>query len=205
MRKKIMAMLGVMAFLTMLYAQSVAAQNVTVHAWTDRRQYEPGESGTLYITVRNDLQDTDLIIKNISIMYFPWHAYVKDHWEGNESFTDINEICEMKGGVYYKETTFTVPTGGRGVSADARITVMVDKPAYNPSSLYVDINVVGSPFPMTIEDMDVWMTSLTVTVAVCTIILAIVVFLATRKTRTPRTFVPRAVAPPPPPKPKAKA
>ena len=201
-----MAMLAIMAFLTISYAQSVTAQNdVTVHAWTDRRQYELGESGTLYITVRNDLQDTDLIIKNISIMYDTWHAYVKDHWEGNESFTDINEICEMKGGVYYKETTFTVPTGGRGVSAWASITVKLDKAEHNPSSEYVGINVVGSPLPMTFEDIDLWMTSLIVAVVVCTIILAIVVFLATRRTRIPRPLIPRAVAPPPPSKPKAKA
>ena len=200
-----MAMLAIMAFLTILYAQSVAAQNdVTVHAWTDRVQYKPGETVTLYITVRNDLPDTDLIIKNISIVYVPWHAYVEDHWEGNESFTDLNEICEMKGGVYYKKTTFTVPTGGRGVSAVASITVTLDKPEHNPGTKYVGIDVVGPPLPMTIEDMDLWMTSLTVAVVVCTIVLAIVVFLATRRTRIPRPLIPRAVAPPPS-KPKAKA
>jgi len=201
-----MAMLAIMAFLSILYAQPVAAQDgVTVIAWTDLREYEPGQSGKLYITIRNDLQDTDLIIKNISIVYVPWHAYVKDHWEGNASFTDINVICKMKGGVYYKEVTFTVPTGGRGVSAEARITVELDKSDYNPAREDVDIDVVGSPVPMTIEDMNLWMTSLTVAIVVCTIILAIAVFLGTRSTRAPGAFIPRAAVPPPPPKPKAKA
>jgi hypothetical protein len=200
-----MAMLAIMAFLSILYAQPVTAQGVTVTAWTDLRQYEPGQTGKLYITVRNDLPDTDVIIKNISIMYVPWHAYVKDHWEGNESFTNIDQICKMDGGVYYKEVTFTVPTGGRGVSAQAGITVKLDKTAYNPGTEYVGINVVGSPYPMTIEDMDLWMTSLTVAVVVCTIILAIVIFLATRSIRAPGAFIPRAAVPPPPPKPKAKA
>jgi len=186
-----------MAFLMMLYAHSVAANNdVTIYAWTDRVQYNPGETGTLYITVRNDLPDTDVIIKNISIVYIPWHAYVEDHWEGNESFTDINEICEMKGGVYYKEVTFTVPTGGRGVSAIATITVTLDKPDHNPSPYPVGIDVVGLPVPTTIEDMDLWMTSLTLAMVVCAIILAIVIFLSTRGARTSRM-----VAPPP----KAKA
>jgi len=185
-----------MAFLMMLYANSAAAQEVTIHAWTDKVQYKAGETGTLYITVRNDLTDTDVIIKNISIVYVPWNAYVKDHWEGNQSFTDINEICQMKGGVYYKEVTFTVPTGGRGVSAIARITVKLDKPVHDPGTYPVEISVVGSPYPMTIENMDVWMTSLTVAMVICTIILAIVIFLSTRGARAPRM-----VAPPP----KAKA
>lgn len=197
-------MSAIMAFLTILYAQSVTAQNdVTIHAWTDRLQYEPGETGTLYITVRNDLPDTDLIIKNISIIYDPWHAYVKDHWEGNESFTNINEILEMKGGVYYKETTFTVPTGGRGVFAIATITVTLDKPEHNPDLEHVSINVVGPPDPTTVTGLDTWMASLIATIVVCTIILAIVVLLATRRVRAPRTVVSRAPAPPPPPKAKA--
>ena len=200
-----MATLAIMAFLSILYAQPVTAQNVTVNAWTDLRQYEVGQSGKLYITIRNDLPDTDLIIKNISIVYVPWHAYVKDHWEGNESFTNIDQICKMKGGVYYKEVTFTVPTGGRGVSAEARITVELDKSDYNPSRQDVDIYVAESPVPMTIEGMDLWMTSLTVAVVVCTIILAIAVFLGTRSARAPGPLMPRAVVPPPPPKPKAKA
>jgi hypothetical protein len=195
LRKKIIAISVMMAFLMVLYANSAAAQNeVTIHAWTDKVQYKPGETGTLYITVRNDLPDVDVIIKNISIVYVPWHAYVKDHWEGNQSFTDINEICQMNGGVYYKEVTFTVPTGGRGVSATARITVTLDKPAYNPSTYYVQINVVGQPYPMTIEDMNMWMTSLTVAMVICTIILAIVIFLSTRGARTPRMVAPPSKA-----------
>jgi hypothetical protein len=185
-------MLVMMAFLMMLYVHSVAANSeVTIYAWTDRVQYNPGETGTLYITVRNDLPDTDVIIKNISIVYENWYAYVKDHWEGNQSFTNINQICTMKGGVYYKEVTFKVPTGGRGVTATAHITVTLDKPEYNPGPCNVDISVVEPlPYLITIKNMDMWMTSLTVAIVICTIILAIVVFLSTRRTRAPRMIAP---------------
>jgi hypothetical protein len=194
LKKKIIAISLMMAFLMMLYVHSAAAQNeVTVYAWTDRVQYNPGETGTLYITVRNDLPDTDVIIKNISIVYDSWYAYVKDHWEGNQSFMNINQICTMKGGVYYKEVTFTVPTGGRGVTTHATITVMLDKPEYNPGPNTVQIDVVEPPYPMTITNMDMWMTSLIVVIVICTIILAIVIFLSTR--RTPAA--PRVIAPPP--------
>jgi hypothetical protein len=156
-------------------------------------QYNPGETGTLYITVRNDLPDTDVIIKNITIVYDMWHTYVKDHWEGNQSFTNINQICTMNGGVYYKEVTFTVPTDGRAVTATATITVTLDKPEYNPAPSLLSIGVVGPAYPMTIKNMDMWMTSLTVVIVICTIILAIVIFLSTR--RTPAA--PRMIAPPP--------
>lgn len=192
----------IMAFLMVLYAHSVAAQNdVTLYAWTDKVQYKPGETGTLYLTVRNDLPSTDLIIKNITIIYNNWQAYVVDHWEGNESFTNIDEICKMDGGVFNKEVEFTVPTDGRGVTTYAVITLTTDKTTPLIESVY--INVVEPPYPMAVTDLDTWMTSLTVALVVCTIILAIVVFLATRRARAPRRVVPRAPAPPPP-KPKAK-
>jgi len=193
-------MSAVMAFLAILYTQSAAAQNAVLYAWTDLRQYAPGETGTLYITVRNDL-GIDLIIKNITIIYVDWLAYVKNHWEGNKTFTDVNEICEMEGGVYNKEVTFTVPTDGRGVTTDAIVSITTDKDDQLPHPLYdvAEINVVGIPEPRTVVDMDTWMTSLTVVIVICTIILATVVFLSTRRTRAPRL-----VAPPPPPSPKAK-
>ena len=191
MKRKIIAISAIMAVMAMLCAQSVVADTgVTIHAWTDRVQYKPGETGTLYITVRNDLPDTDIIIKNIFITYDSWHAYVKDHWEGNQSFTDINEICGMKGGVYYREVTFKVPNGGRGVSATATIIVTLDKPVHNPQLKAVYISVVGPPVPITVTDLDTWMTSLGVLIVVCTIILAAVIFLSTRRARVPRMVAP---------------
>jgi len=204
LRKKIIGMSLMMAFLMLLYAHSVAAQNdVTLFAWTGQVQYKPGETGKLYITVRNDLPDTDLIIKNITIIYTNWEGYVVDHWEGNVSFTDIDEICTRKGGVFNKEVEFTVPTDGRGVTTYAVITLTTDK--LPPIIESISINVVGPSAPITFTGLDTWMTSLIVSVVVCTIILAIVVLLATRKTRAPRALVTRAPAPPRPPKPKAKA
>jgi len=95
-----------------------------------------------------------------------------------------------------------VPTDGRGESTWVDLTITTDKdsqfPFLLPLSATPYISVAEPAYPMAIEDIDVWMTSLIVAVVICTIILAIAVFLS-RKPPAPRF----AASPPPPPKPKA--
>jgi hypothetical protein len=165
----------------------------------DKLQYAPGDSGTLYITIRNDLT-TEVYIYNITIEY-PWHAYVEDHWEGNDTI-EVKTAIERDGGVINKESKFEVPKDGKAITGDTPIVVVVwtdELGIIGPDNSPVLISVANPPVHMAIKDMDMWMTSLTVAIVICTIILAIVVFLSTRKTQAPRV-----VAPPPPPT-KAKA
>lgn len=191
----------IVALLAMLYAQSVAAQaaqDVTVYAWTDKPQYKPGETGTLKITVLNE-GDEPIDVRNISIRY-PWFAYngKTGEWEGNETVKEGLPMWVDPGEVYYKEVEFAIPTDGR-VPQMGEIDVDVEtgdgkvEPKENPSLVVSSVSL-----PMAIADLEKMMTSLTVAIVVCTIILAIVIFLSTRKTRAPRV-----VAPPSPP-PKAK-
>ena len=194
MKRKIVLML-IIALLPMILSVSVAEaqvvpQTVNVYAWVDKRQYAPGETGTLYITVRND--DTkDYIIKNITIEYDPWFGYYKDAWEGNYTIKDEKGLpfSLLAGKIYNTEVTFTVPEGGRASSASITIRVWVDKlPWYFVGG--VPVNVVNPPELIVITNMDVWMTSLTVVTVICTIILALAIFLATRRARVPRMVAP---------------
>lgn len=168
-------------FISLGYAQ-VFPKTVNVFAWTDKRQYQPGEKGTLYITVRNDIRDEDYIVKNITIEY-PWMSYVKDHWEGNETIPDIDFSLIRKGEkIYNKDITFSVPGDGRAVSGTAKIKVYVDRsPGHFDGSAVVD--VINPPVAMAITDINTWMTILTTAIVICTIILASVVFLSTRRPR----------------------
>lgn len=189
------------AFLAMLCAQSVAAQAIRVHAWTDKPQYETGEKGILKISVLNEL-DEPIEIHNITIEY-PWFRYdaAKDEgeWVGNETFKgEPIAILASKGGDYYEEVDFPVPSDGKAIMGDTiHIVVGTSKEIIVEE---VPLLIATPSWPMSIVDLDMWMTSLTVVIVICTIILAIVVFLSTRKTRAPRL-----VAPPPPPPRKAKS
>lgn len=197
----------VVALLAMLCAQSVAAQvvpGVTVYAWTDKSQYKPGETGTLKITILNE-RDEPVEVKSVSIEY-PWFVYngKTGEWEGNATVTEGLPKWVNPGDVYYTEVKFTIPTDGR-VAAAVTTDIKVET-GDGLASKGVPLWVSTTSVPMSIEGFNTWMTSLTVALVVCTIILAIVVLNATRRTRAPRALVPRAPAPPkPPPKPKAKA
>lgn len=198
----------VIVVLAMLCAQSVAAQvvsGVTVYAWTDKVQYKLGETGKLKITVLNE-RDAPVEIQSITIEY-PWFAYNGEtgEWEGNDTVTEGLPMWVDPGEVFYAEVGFTVPTDGRVAQPFGAGTIDIDVwMEQGRASEDVTLWVASASAPISIENFDTWMTSLTVALVVCTIILAIVVLLATRRTRAPRALVPRAPAPRPPPKPKAK-
>lgn len=201
MRRTIIGV-SIVAILAILCAQSVAAQvpGLTVYAWTVKSQYKPGDTGTLKITILNE-RDSPTEIRNISIIY-PWFAYngKTGEWEGNATVTEELPLWVNPGDSYYREVEFTIPNDGRVVAAGT-IDIEVET-GDGLASEDVPLRVSSVPLPMSIENLDTWMTSLTITLVVCAIILAIVILLATRRTRAPRALVPRA---PIPPKPRAKA
>jgi len=201
-RKKIIGMSAIIAVLAILCTQSVAAQ-ITVYAWTDKPQYDLGEKGKLKISMLNEL-DEPVSIYNITIRY-PWYVYdaQKGEWVGNVTIKGDNSILATmteegtEDDHYYQEVEFTVPNDGTAVLGNTiTFSIWTSK---GQISDFATLSVAAPIWPMSLADLDTWMTSLLVAVVVCTIILAIVIFLATRGAR-PSEFVA-----PPPPKPKAKA
>jgi len=167
------------------YAQP--PERVNIYAWTDKASYDPGESGTLTIVIRNDRKDADLILYNITIKY-PWFAYNGEKWEGNDTII-IGETLLKSGGVKTYTRTFTVPTDGRIASAtygaSIEIKAYVDKAPYsytNRTTIYVR----GIAYPMAVQEWDKMITLLTiqaVLMIVCTIIIAAIIFFSTRRPR----------------------
>lgn len=199
-----MTLLSAILFVSLTKAQ-VSSDEFHVYAWVDKLQYKPGDSGTLSITILND-NPSEVYVYNITIEY-PWRAFVKDHWEGNDTI-EVEAAIGRDGGVLNKELAFTVPKDGRAitfVTTGIDVDVETDELGKENPDNSVLISVANPPVQMALTDIDVWMTYLIVAVVVCIIILAIVVFLATRKTRASSAYIPRAPPPPPPPKPKAKA
>src|SRR3989442_14736208 len=92
---------------------------------TDRSGYLPGDSGTLYNTVRNEGSQA-LTVKNIAVDY-PWMSIITDHWDGNFTATGINQALNQTQN-YNTQYTFSLPTDGRAHSGSASITVGTDVP-----------------------------------------------------------------------------
>ncbi len=82
-----------------------------VYARTDKSSYLPGDTGTLFITVRNTGTQS-FAVKNISISY-PWKAFVTDHWDGNTTTILSPTPALAQNGIYNTQYTFTVPNDGR--------------------------------------------------------------------------------------------
>ena len=171
-------------FLTSLaYAQ--VPTTVNIYAWTDKTYYNLGEKGILYIVIRNDRKDEDLILKNITITY-PWFAYTGEKWEGNDTIKP--DVAFMKnGGIYTKSVDFDVPRDGRAVGGmygtTLQIIVAVDKAPYQYLHS-MPIYIKSTPIYMSFEDMDKIVTLFTVQavlIIVCTIIIAATIFLSARR------------------------
>lgn len=197
LRKKIIAISVIIAFLVAFYVQLIAvtyAAELSIEAWTDKTQYAPGEKGKLKISIHNGL-DRPVDINKINITY-PWLTYnaQTSEWEGNETISgEPLETVSSNGGDYYTEVGFEVPNDGRATGlSTTRVRLHVET-SEGEGDFYADIAVMGTTLNMAIADWNQWMTIGIATIVICTIILAAVVFLSTRSPRI-TTVAPRAKA-----------
>lgn len=111
MKSTILVMLALAIFAAISVAPSHAVTlPPSIYARTDKPSYAPGDSGTLYITVRN-LGTQAITVQNVSVTY-PWKAFITNHWDGNFTTTGITQPL-AQGQTYNTQYTFTVPTDGR--------------------------------------------------------------------------------------------
>lgn len=162
------------AFLIMPLANA-AVTPLPVTIWTDRSQYAPGDKGTLYVAYYND-RDVAITIKNISITYASWMAYINGVWVGNETRVNINQPVSSKATYIFSDITFTVPSDGRGVDTYAFVTIITD---YGSPGDNVLISVPQTPAYL--QQIVTLFTILEVLTIVCTIIIAATIFLSARR------------------------
>lgn len=174
MNKKAFALIMVALSILLLTSLAKAQEPQTITAWTDKSEYAPGETGTLYITFYNG-EDSAVTIEKIIIIFDNWRAYKNGQWKGNQTLV-VNEAVVSKG-VYTAETTFTVPTDGRAVSTSVHITVKTTELGdlhYNPS-------ITVSETPKYMDQIVTIFTIQVVLIIICTIIIAATIFLSARK------------------------
>jgi hypothetical protein len=162
---------------------------VNIYAWTDKAVYEPGESGKLTIVIRNDM-NVDLILYNITIEY-PWFAYTGEEWDGNDTIIVNDQL--MKGEVKTFVSEFTVPSDGRVTACilepkeiEIKAYVNVFPYQYSPREEHKPMIYARSMplYSVSVADWDKAITLFTIQVVlliVCTIIIATVIFLSSRR------------------------
>src|SRR5260370_25761209 len=110
MKRGPLRLLGISILAATMFAPSHASISVNIYARTDKASYVPGDTGTLFITVRNQGTQS-FAVKNISVTY-PWKAFITDHWDGNFTTTGITQALAA-GQTYNTQYSFTVTTDGR--------------------------------------------------------------------------------------------
>ena len=177
LNKKVFAFI-VMTVSMLLLAPLVNAQPETVTVWTDKHEYSPGQTGKLYVAYNNVRKDP-VTIRNITVVFSQWCAYVNDAWVGNLTYKPSeNEktIAEYTTRVF--EISFTVPSDGRARWTDAEIKVYTNLGYDQPSS---DPTISVFETPVYMEQIITLFTIQVVLLIVCTIIIAATIFLSARR------------------------
>jgi len=158
-----------------LVSPMAIAQPDTLTLWTDRTKYGPSEKGTLYIAYFNDLTAA-VEIKNITLTYVNWNAYINNAWVGNETrkYTGVSLVGNEKR--VFSDITFTVPSDGRAVSTQVNVEIWTDH-GRRLESVYINVPET----PRSLEQIVTLLTVLVVLVIVCSIIVAAAIFLSARR------------------------
>jgi len=160
--------------LSMLLCIPLASALEPVTAFPDKSKYAPGEKGTMYVDFYND-RDVAVELKNITLTYTSWNAYIGGNWVGNETRT-VSIPISSRGIYVFSDLTFTVPTDGRAVSTSVSIRIGTD---HGYEYGYGYINVPETPRYM--DQVITLFTTQVVLLIVCTIIIAATIFLSTRR------------------------
>jgi len=180
MKEKILALslLCISAILFAPLAQAGGPSEI-VTTWTDKHEYSPAQTGKLYI-VYNNIRGDPVTIRNITVVFSEWWAYVNDAWVGNLTYKpseDEKTIAEHATRVF--EISFTVPSDGRARWTKAEIEVYTNLPDSDQPSSDPAISVLETPVYM--EQIITLFTIQVVLLIVCTIIIAATIFLSARR------------------------
>ncbi|MBS7633466.1 hypothetical protein KEJ15_07635 [Candidatus Bathyarchaeota archaeon] len=159
-------------FIASLATAQVTPSRTTV--WTDKPLYSPGEKGTIYLAFYND-RTSAVEVKNITLRFANWLAYVNGAWVGNQTFTYTGKTISSKSTLIF-ELPFTVPSDGRAVGTTAYLEIGTDH-GFESDATYIALYESS-------RYMDQIVTIFTVQIVliiVCTFILAAVIFLAARR------------------------
>ncbi|MEM2105754.1 MAG: hypothetical protein QXV21_04720 [Candidatus Bathyarchaeia archaeon] len=173
MRKE--ALLLILLVIPLLLAVVHANNIETITAWTNKQVYVPSERGTLYVNFYNSGAST-VEIKNITVTYKSWQAYIDGKWVGNETFS-VNENV-TSGSVITLAVPFTIPSDGRAQTTTVDIEIRTN------IGLETKVNALSINVSETSPYMEQIVTLFTiqaVLLIVCTIVISATIFLSMHK------------------------
>lgn len=181
MNRKIPALVILVSCLILVGSAAIAASAApsTITVWTDKQQYAPGDKGTLYVAYYNG-QNDPVQIKNITVTYNNWNAYIGGAWVGNITKTYTNVLIAAGGSQTFSDITFTVPSDSRAQSTSVSVIVATNSPN---AFLWPEgaCNIFVYTTPVYMQQIVSLLTILVVLVIIATIIIAAVIFLSPRR------------------------
>jgi len=166
----------IMIVASMLLAVPLAMAQNRVTTWTDKPQYSPGDTVTLNLAYFNDAS-SPVQIKNITLTFLNWEAYIGGSWVGNMTKT-YTDVTVTSGAVHvFNDLTFSVPTDGRAEDTTVDIRMGIDNNYYYPLDTSVSLYESSRYADQTV----MLLTILVVLMIVCTIIIAATIFLSARR------------------------
>jgi hypothetical protein len=181
--RKLFVTLIATAILSLMLVYPVAANGIDVYINLDKRQYAPGEQGTISITIRNT-SESPIEVKNVSIVFSNWMMYTVKGWDalGNKTidYSDLAPIGSNKT-VALQDVSFTVPTDGRAVSTDVYIRIYTDKQVLTQSTHIDVVEPEVLNLQRSLDNMVTLLTLLSILAIISAIIVAAAVFLSGRR------------------------
>jgi len=159
----------------------VWSQEPQTAIWTDRVEYSPGDTGTLFLAYYNDKGRT-LAIEEVIVVFESWRGYsVSNGWEGNHTI-EVSEAVVSKG-VFYTSLKFTVPTDGRANSTVVHLIIQTTE--LGPIEEFGIVNV--QYVPRYFEQIVMWLMLMVVMILLGIVIIAATIYLSMRRPRTALT------------------
>ena len=179
MNRKMFALSAIAVSAILLFSLTSVLAIADVTVWPSKEKFAPGEKGTLYVAFYND--DSDAVaIKNVTIVYSNWAAYIGGEWVGNQTiilspdvpisgFSSklLNDVTDI---------SFTVPTDGRATNTTVQVTIGTDS-GYRFGSGY--INVPETPSYM--DQIIMLFTIQVILIIIGALIIAATIFLSSRR------------------------
>jgi len=194
LRKYALAIFAV-AILSAILVKHVDANGIDVYINLNKVEYEPGEQGTIYVSIRNTSEDP-IEVKKIYVEFSNWMLYTEEGWDELGNMTIVYsppiQIPSENGTVDLDPISFTVPTDGRATSTSARIFAQTNEglvqgyTGFGTAARVPIVSVIESSNRSLLRAVDnivVLMTVVAILAIVGSIIIAAAVFLSGRRSR----------------------
>ncbi len=187
--KKLIAILFMLTMLAVVLVPPVKAQDIEAWVTLDKMAYEPGQQGTISITVRNT-GDDPIEVKNLTIVFKDWMLYTEDGWDSLGNMTVIYSpaiIITSNSSVALDAITFTVPNDARGDSTEVNLSIYTNKgrlPSYYIMGWDHFIDVVDYyqlRYLRALDNIVLLLTVVAILAIVSAVIVAAAVFLSGRR------------------------